>query len=166
MLAKKWATHLEWYAMSQKQRKGTRVSATQDERGLQTQVEQIEEYSPYPPAEFLHELNKIDPKYVEQVMQMAKSEQEQRHKIQDDQIDEAKRVNTALMDRDKENLSLMGRGQWFGLVLGIGLLVIAWLALRYQAPMVAGIAITAIVGTLIVYVLRQQPKSPSAPPNN
>lgn len=67
--------------MSQKQRKGTRVHATQDDRGLQTQFEQIEEYSPYPPAEFLHELNKIDPKYVEQVMQMAKSEQEQRHKL-------------------------------------------------------------------------------------
>lgn len=48
--------------MSQKQRKGTRVQATQDERGLQTQFEQVEEYSPYPPAEFLHELNKIDPK--------------------------------------------------------------------------------------------------------
>lgn len=149
--------------MSQKQRKGTRVSATQDERGLQTQFEQIEEYSPYPPAEFLHELNKIDPKYVEQVMQMATAEQEQRHKLQDSQIAEAVRVNTALMGIDKENLSLMGRGQWFGLVLGVGLLVIAGFAVYFGQAVVASFAISAIIGTLIVYVLRQQPKSP--PPN-
>ncbi|OOS24647.1 DUF2335 domain-containing protein [Moraxella pluranimalium] len=148
--------------MSQKQRKGTRVQATQDERGLQAQFEQVEEYSPYPPAEFLHELNKIDPKYVEQVMQMAKSEQEQRHKLQDSQLSEAIRVNTALMDFDKQNIVLMQRGQWFGLVLGVGLLVIAGVALYYAQAVVAGIAITAIIGILIVYVLRQQPKnSPS-----
>lgn len=123
----------------------------------------MEEYSPYPPAEFLHELNKIDPKYVEQVMQMAKAEQEQRHKIQDSQIAEAQRVNTALIEMDKTNLSLMGRGQWFGLALGMGLLAIAGLALYYNNGWVAGVAITAIIGILIVYVLRQQPKNP--PPN-
>lgn len=149
--------------MSQKQRKGTRVHATQDERGLQTQFEQIEEYSPYPPAEFLHELNKIDPKYVEQVMQMAKSEQEQRHKLQDSQTVEMQRVNNALIQMDKENLSLMGRGQWFGLALGVGLLIISGMATYFRQTVVAGIAITAIIGTLIVYVLRQQPKNP--PPN-
>lgn len=150
--------------MSQKQRKGTRVHATQDERGLQTQFEQIEEYSPYPPAEFLHELNKIDPKYVEQVMQMAKTEQEQRHKLQDSQIVEIERVNKALIDFDKQNIALMTRGQWFGLALGLGLLVIAGVALHYKQTAVAIVAITAIIGTLIVYVLRQQPKNP--PPNN
>ena len=149
--------------MSQKQRKGTRVHATQDERGLQTQFEQIEEYSPYPPAEFLHDLNKIDPKYVEQVMQMAKSEQEQRHKLQDSQTVEMQRVNNALIQMDKENLSLMGRGQWFGLALGVGLLIISGMATYFRQTVVAGIAITAIIGTLIVYVLRQQPKNP--PPN-
>lgn len=163
MPAKRLAVHLEWYAMNQKQRKGTRVSATQDERGLQAQFEQVEEYSPYPPAEFLHELNKIDPKYVEQVMQMAKAEQEQRHKIQDNQIAETQRINTALIEMDKTNLSLMGRGQWFGLALGMGLLAIAGLALYYDNGWVAGVAITAIIGILIVYVLRQQPKNP--PPN-
>ena len=149
--------------MSQKQRKGTRVHATQDERGLQTQFEQIEEYSPYPPAEFLHELNKIDPKYVEQVMQMAKSEQEQRHKLQDSQTVEMQRVNKALIQMDKEHFSLMGRGQWFGLALGVGLLIISGMATYFRQTVVAGIAITAIIGTLIVYVLRQQPKNP--PPN-
>ena len=149
--------------MSQKQRKVTRVHATQDERGLQTQFEKIEEYSPYPPAEFLHELNKIDPKYVEQVMQMAKSEQEQRHKLQDSQTVEMQRVNNALIQMDKENLSLMGRGQWFGLALGVGLLIISGMATYFRQTVVAGIAITAIIGTLIVYVLRQQPKNP--PPN-
>lgn len=146
--------------MSQKQRKGTRVSSTQDERGLQTQFEHIEEYSPYPPAEFLHELNKIDPKYVEQVMQMAKAEQEQRHKIQDSQVQEGKRVNTALIEMDKTNLKLTERGQWFGLFLGVGLIVAAVVALYFGHPVVAGTAITAILGILIVYVLRQQPKNP------
>ncbi|STZ55593.1 Predicted membrane protein [Moraxella lacunata] len=150
--------------MSQKQRKGTRVSSTQDERGLQTQFEHIEEYSPYPPAEFLHELNKIDPKYVEQVMSMAKAEQEQRHRLQDSQIAEIQRVNGALIEMDKQNLSLTGRGQWFGLALGVGLLVIAGVALHYGHAVVAGIAISAIVGILIVYVLRQQPKN--SPANN
>lgn len=146
--------------MNQKQRKGTRVSATQDERGLQTQFEHVEEYSPYPPAEFLHELNKIDPRYVEQVMQMAKAEQEQRHRLQDSQVKEVERVNGALIEMDKHNLALMGRGQWFGLALGLGLLVIAGVALYYGQAFVAGIAITAIIGILIVYVLRQQPKNP------
>ncbi len=149
--------------MSQKQRKGTRVHATQDERGLQTQFEQIEEYSPYPPAEFLHELNKIDPKYVEQVMQMAKSEQEQRHKLQDSQTVEMQRVNDALIQMDKENLSLMGRGQWFGLALGVGLLIISGMATYFGQTSVTVVAIAAIIGTLIVYVLRQQPKN--SPPN-
>lgn len=146
--------------MSQKQRKGTRVQATQDERGLQTQFEQVEEYSPYPPAEFLHELNKIDPKYVEQVMQMAKTEQEQRHKLQTSQISEMVRVNTALMDFDKQNVSLMARGQWFGLALGLGLLAVAGFAVRFGQTAVAIVAISAIIGILIVYVLRQQPKNP------
>lgn len=146
--------------MSQKQRKGTRVSSTQDERGLQTQFEHIEEYSPYPPAEFLHELNKIDPKYVEQVMQMAKAEQEQRHKIQDSQVQEGKRVNSAFIEMDKTNLKLTERGQWFGLFLGVGLIGAAVVALYLGHPVVAGTAITAILGILIVYVLRQQPKNP------
>lgn len=145
--------------MSPKQRKGTRVSATQNERGLQAQFEHIEEYSPYPPVEFLHELNKIDPKYVEQVMQMALSEQEQRHKAQNEQIAESKRVNTTLMDLDRQNVSLLVRGQWFGLVLALGLLIISGIALYLNYPVVAGIAITAIIGILIVYVLRQQPKN-------
>lgn len=150
--------------MSQRQRKGTRVSSTQDGHGLQTQFEHVEEYSPYPPAEFLHELNKIDPKYVEQVMQMAVKEQEHRHKQQESQMAEVKRVNSALMDLDKQNLSLTGRGQWFGLVLGLGLVAVAGMAVYFGHSAVAIVAITAIVGILIVYVLRQQPKN--QPPTN
>lgn len=44
--------------MSQKQHKGTSVQATQNIDGLQTRIEQIEEYSPYPSGEFLHQLQK------------------------------------------------------------------------------------------------------------
>lgn len=93
-------------------------------------------------------------------MQMAKTEQEQRHKLQTSQISEMVRVNTALMDFDKQNVSLMARGQWFGLALGLGLLTVAGFAVRFGQTAVAIVAISAIIGILIVYVLRQQPKNP------
>lgn len=143
--------------MSQNQRKGTRVQTKQDEHGLQAQFEQIEEYSPYPPAEFLQQLSQIDKDLVKQVMDMAEKEQQHRHNTADTRLAEIQRVNMANIEYDKKALHLMSRGQWFGLTLGLGLVILAGLSIYFGAPWVAGTAITAIVGILIVYVLLQQP---------
>lgn len=118
--------------MSQKQHKGTSID------GLQTRIEQIEEYSPYPSGEFLHQLQK-------------------------EQLQETKRINQAFVEMDNRQLDLLSRGQWFGLVLAVGLVVLAGFAIYWREPTVAGIAITAIVGILVVYVLRQRPNHNNLP---
>lgn len=144
--------------MTPKQRKGTRIQAKQEGNNLEAQIEHIDEYSPYPPAEFLQELQKIDPKLVERVMTMAEQEQQHRHAIVSQQIEEVKRVNTAKISFDQRNLDLMSRGQWFGLALSFSLVVLAGGAIYAKESWVAGTAIAAILGILVVYVLRKEPK--------
>ena len=61
-------------------------------------------------------------------------------------------------------LGLLSKGQWFGLLLSLGLVVLAGFAIYWHEPWVAGVAVMAIVGILIVYVLRQQPKQQNLPP--
>lgn len=148
--------------MTQKQRKGTRLQARQDEHGVQAQFEHVEEYSIYPPAEFLQQLHQIDSKLVHQVMDMAQKEMEHRQALQNQQLTEIQRVNSAHIQYDQNSLALFRRGQWFGLIVAIGLMLVAIIAMYLNFPFVAGTAITAIIGILIVYVLRQSPNPPSA----
>lgn len=149
--------------MSQKQRKGTSVQATQNIDGLQTRIEQIEEYSPYPSGEFLHQLHQINPELVPRIIAMSEQEQSHRHQLQKEQLQETKRINQAFVEMDNRQLDLLSRGQWFGLVLAVGLVVLAGFAIYWREPTVAGIAITAIVGILVVYVLRQRPNHNNLP---
>lgn len=150
--------------MSNKNRKGTSLQASQDEKGIQLRTEHIEEYSPYPSGEFLHQLQQIDPNLVNRVMIMAEAEQQHRHQLQNNQHQEIVRVNTANIANDNKLLALLSKGQWFGLFLSFGLVVLAGFSIYWHEPWVAGAAITAIVGILVVYVLRQQPKQQQNPP--
>ena len=95
---------------------------------------------------------------------MAEAEQQHRHQTQITQHQEIVRVNTANIANDNKLLGLLSKGQWFGLLLSLGLVALAGYAIYSHESVVAGIAITAIVGILIVYVLRQQPKQQQNPP--
>lgn len=150
--------------MSNKNRKGTSVQASQNSNGIEARIEHIEEYSPYPSGEFLQQLQQIDPNLVNRVMSMAEAEQKHRHQIQTVQHQEIVRVNTANIANDNKLLGLLSKGQWFGLLLSLGLVVLAGFAIYWHEPWIAGVSITAIVGILIVYVLRQQPKQQNLPP--
>lgn len=150
--------------MSNRNRKGTGLQVSQDERGIQLRTEHIEEYSPYPSGEFLQQLQQIDPTLVNRVMIMAETEQQHRHQLQNAELQETIRVNTANISNDNKLLGLLSKGQIFGLISTVLLLLIAGMAIIYKESWVAVTAIGAIIGTLIVYVLRQQPKPP--PPQN
>ena len=150
--------------MSNKNRKGTSVQASQNSNGIEARIEHIEESSPYPSGEFLQQLQQIDPNLVNRVMSMAEAEQKHRHQIQTVQHQEIVRVNTANIANDNKLLGLLSKGQWFGLLLSLGLVVLAVFAIYWHEPWVAGVAVMASVGILIVYVLRQQPKQQNLPP--
>lgn len=108
-------------------------------------------------------MQQIDPNLVNRVMSMAEAEQKHRHQIQTVQHQEIVRVNTANIANDNKLLGLLSKGQWFGLLLSLGLVVLAGFAIYWHEPWVASFAIMAIVGILIVYVLRQQPKQQNLP---
>lgn len=95
---------------------------------------------------------------------MAETEQQHRHQLQNAELQETIRVNTANISNDNKLLGLLSKGQIFGLISTALLLLIAGIAIIYKESWVAVTAIGAIIGTLIVYVLRQQPKPP--PPQN
>lgn len=145
--------------MSSKNRRGTSVQATQDDNGVQAHIQHVEEYSPYPSGEFLQQLHQIDPDLVNRVMTMAEQEQHYRHQFQLSQLEESKKVNNALISMDNRQLDLFSRGQWFGLVLAVGLVCLAGYGIYLGNTTVAGLAIGAIVGVLVVYVLRQRPNN-------
>ena len=145
--------------MSQKQRKGTSVQTTHREDSLEARFEQIEEYALYPSSEFLNTLHDMNPEYVGQILQDYRDEKNHRHKLENSQFQETIRINTAHMQLDNRKLDLFSRGQWFGLTLALGLVFLAGFAIYWHEPWVAGTAITAIVGILIVYVLRQKPNN-------
>jgi uncharacterized membrane protein len=144
--------------MNQKHRSGRRIQAKKDANGLEAQIEEIEEYSPYPPAEFLQQLNLINPELVHRVMLIAEQEQKHRHAVMNEQIIEAKRVNTAHIEYDQLYIKLMARGQWFGLALALGLVTLAAYTAYLHESWAASTAILAIVGILVVYVLLKVPK--------
>lgn len=146
--------------MSQSNRKGNRVAVRQDKDGIQTQLEQIEEYSPYPSADFLGALNDIDPKLIDKVMAMAEEDLRHRHKLAESDLEELKRVNIANIAYDKRILGLFERGQWFAVASNFGLLIFAGFALWLGYPVVASSIIPMFIAILVVYVLRKSPRTP------
>lgn len=145
--------------MTDKNRRGTRVQTKQNENGLQAHFEQVEEYSIFPSGEFLHQLHQIDPSLPAQILQESKETRLHRQQLENRQLDENIRINTELVALDNRQLDLFSKGQWFGLSLALGLVSLAAYGMYLGNTTAVGLAIAAIVGVLVIYVLRQQPKS-------
>lgn len=149
--------------MSQSNRKGNRVQVLKDKDGIQAQLEQIEEYSPYPSADFIKQLHQIDPILVERVMTMAEQQLQHRQKTIDLELTEIQRVNIANIEYDRHILKLFERGQWFAVASNLALLVFAGIALYLGYPLVASAIIPMFIAILVVYVLRKSPRTPNTP---
>jgi len=106
-------------------------------------------HTPFPPPEFLAQLQHIDPTYPERLIQMAESTVAHRQRM--------------ATRRQEAELSAIARGQWFTLLLGAGALgLAAYMFHQGQANAAAITAMAAIVTpTLAALWTHHRNKSPS-----
>ncbi len=148
----------------------------EEQEGLRREIEQsITVTSPYPPPHFLREYESICPgtaerliKAVEEKMafdqrlSLARFEHEKamNESMQIQAFRNHDRADQARIDRKeqgKDLLSLYSKGQWFGFVFGLFVLVLAGVAILLHEQWAAVVAFGTIIGLLVVYVLRQNP---------
>lgn len=148
--------------MNQNNRKGNHIAVHQNEDGMQTQFQQVEEYSYSlsPPPEVLEVLARIDPQLVRDLMATWAVYMTHCQKMEEGDLEELKRVNIANIAYDKRNLRLLERGQWFAVANNFGLLIFAGFALWLGYPVVASSILPVFVAVLVVYVLRKSPHTP------
>lgn len=131
--------------------------ATKDSNGVSVALEEAESYSPYPPPELVKAFEEIQPGLASRLMQIVENEQKISHEVARHQMAENTRINTANIENQKNNSKLFFLGLIFGVIIGIGILLVAIYALHKGYPWVATAAFSALGVILVILVLRKMP---------